>query len=299
MKTIFSAFEDFAVRAFNIRGRATLLDYWCVMPFIWALILWLLIGDIQNVYAALVNHQVPPMNPLFYSSFVVFALTFIPRTTLTIRRLHDSNKSGFWFIIPMICFVSICFTATVLVGSMLNSSLTGVSDDPDSVRKALDTIMTAIVTGTFWQEMFSVAAAFEKAGSDALWGLLSEIYAQNGQVDIRRFSDDVNTAIDGESGHTMAFFMVSTALASTPFLSALGNAIMTLLPTDPRDNIYGPAKMAELNYRRAGEQSKDPMAGYAHLFEKTDEEKEVMREMQKQQIKDLYRSRVLKEPPAA
>lgn len=295
MKSILSHFERFAVQAFNFRGRATMFDYWLVMPFVWLLMVVFFIGDLSDVYGMLLERQIPPLNPLFYASVLVFLLTLIPRTSLTIRRLHDSNRSGFWIILPIISFVSLLLMFALLTGSMMNSALTGIANDPDNAFKSFDTLMESIATGTFWDEMFTIAQAFEKAGADTVWGLLNEIYNYNGAVDIRRSGSDVDVGLEGDTGHTMALFMVSSGLVVTPILTAFANAVLTLLPTSPFDNIYGPAHMAELKYGKADPNKVNAMSGYAHLFEKTDEEKAELRELQKEQIKNLYRSRVLKQ----
>lgn len=300
MKSILSNFERFAVHAFNFRGRATMFDYWLVMPFIWLLIMVFFIADLGEVYAMLLARQIPPLNPLYYASVLIFLLTLVPRTSVTIRRFHDSNRSGFWIILPIISFVSLLVMVALLTGSMMNSALTGIANDPDNVFKSFDTLMESVFTGTFWDEMFGIATAFEKAGADTVWGLLNEIYNYNGQVDIRRSSSNVDVGLEGDSGHTMALFMVSSGLVLTPIITGLATAILTLLPTSPFDNIYGPAHMAELKYGKSDPNERNAMSGYAHLFEKTDEEKAELRELQKEQIKELYRSRVLKqqeEPP--
>lgn len=300
MKSILSNFERFVVHAFNFHGRATMFDYWLVMPFIWLLIVAFFIADLGEVYAMLLARQIPPLNPLFYASVLIFLLTLIPRTSVTIRRFHDSNRSGFWILLPMISFVSLMVMFALLTGSMMNSALTGIADDPDNVFKSFDTLVESIITGTFWNEMFGIAQAFEKAGADTVWGLLNEIYNYNGQVDIRRSSSNVDVGLEGDTGHTMALFMISSSLVLTPIVTGVATAILTLLPTSPFDNIYGAAHMTEFKYAKADPNERNVMSGYAHLFEKTDEEKAELRELQKAQLKELYRSRVLKqqeEPP--
>ncbi len=294
MKEIFTHFESFAFRAFNFRGRATPLEYWSVIPVIWALIIYMLIGDVREAMSFLEARQIPPMNPLFYESVLIFLITLIPRMSLNIRRLHDRNKSGFWIILPALAIMAVVLLFSGLTGAMMNSSLTGVSNNPDSIENILHPIVLFLAApATFWEEMFAIASAFQSAGNEAIWNLLAEIYAHSGAVDIRRNVRDVTNAIEGDTGHTVGFVFVSTALLTAPFVFGLLHALLNILPSFPEDNIYGPAKIGALQYKKKKDDKHNPMAGYKHLFAETPEEKARKRETQAAEVKALYRQRVL------
>ncbi|MFK7836373.1 MAG: DUF805 domain-containing protein [Sulfitobacter sp.] len=294
LEEVFSCFENFAFRAFNFRARATPMEYWLVMPLLWAVMAYALIGDVHEIYVYLLAKEIPPLNPIYYESVLIFALTFIPRLSLANRRQHDRNKSGFWVILPMLCFSTIVVMIAALLGTMMNSSLTGVSDTPDSLWAALSTLIVASQPGgAFWSEMFQIADAFYNMGSEAISALIAEIYAQNGAVDIRRTATHVVTAIEGESGHTVGLVTAVVILLVTPVVTAFLHAIFMLLPSSPHDNIYGPAKVIALNYKKKTDDKNNPMAGYAYLYEKTEEEKAHLKEIQQAEIKSLYKSRVL------
>jgi len=52
---------------------------------------------------------------------IVSLLTFIPSITVGVRRLHDTNRSGFWYILGLIIFlVGMIFFAVVTFGSIFN-----------------------------------------------------------------------------------------------------------------------------------------------------------------------------------
>lgn len=77
-------------------GRATRKQYWMFALFQWIIILILLIiGYIFKI----------PNNIIKYIVDVYVLVTFLPSICLSIRRLHDTGRSGsylFWSIIPLV-----------------------------------------------------------------------------------------------------------------------------------------------------------------------------------------------------
>ncbi len=294
MKQFFSIYEQFVLKAFNFQGRATPLEYWGVILLVWLIIMYTLMGDIAEVHTFLLAREIPPMNPLYYDSFIVFVLTLIPRLSLNMRRLHDRDRTGFWVIIPAIAILSGIALFSGLAGAMMNSSLTGVSNNPDDPMNILHPFILLLTAPyLFWEEMFAIAAAFQSAGSETIATLISEIYAQNGGADIRRSSSNVSVGIAGNTGHTWGFVFVVIALVVTPVVTTVWHLILNVLPTAPVDNIYGPAQIAQLQYKKKKDNTHNPMAGYACLFEETEEEKARKREKGAAEVKELYRQRVL------
>lgn len=88
--------------AFIIQGRAGPSDYWW-----WALIVAILgiaLSVIDKIiFGTAFNEFIGPL----FSVFIVAAL--IPSATLSIRRLHDTNRSG-WWLIPLILFPVVFIT---------------------------------------------------------------------------------------------------------------------------------------------------------------------------------------------
>ncbi len=74
---------------FNFSGRASRGEYWWVQLYFW----------IIYFVAILLSDSVPVLAVLFY---IIILLTIIPSITVAVRRLHDCNKSGFYFFIQAI-----------------------------------------------------------------------------------------------------------------------------------------------------------------------------------------------------
>ncbi|KIN70706.1 DUF805 domain containing protein [Sulfitobacter noctilucae] len=298
MKEFFSNYENFAFRAFKFQSRATLFEYWAVVPVIWFFIFITLKGDVQEVYGFLVNRTIPPLSPLYYESAIIFLITLIPRLSLNMRRLHDRNKTGFLVLLPAISMISGLVLMCGLLGAMMQSSLTGISDGPDEIGNIIHPVMLFLFAPeAFWQEMFAIAQAFQTMGSEAVSSLLAEIYAHSGAVDVRREVRSVTTEIEGESGHTFGFVFVAGTLVITPFLTAALHTLINILPSYTQDNIYGPAVVSALQYKKKKDNKNNPFAGYAHLFEETAEEQTRRREAGAEEVKALYRQRVLGQNP--
>ena len=94
---------QFAIRQWtDFKGRSSCRDYWFGQLF------WLFIGalGISLAVSALQNwNQEPSTTPPFWGVPVAVTLLIIylvPQFLLAIRRLHDSDKSGFWLLIGLI-----------------------------------------------------------------------------------------------------------------------------------------------------------------------------------------------------
>ena len=66
---------------FEFRGRASRAEYWWFVVF----------GVSVNVAAAVAG-----IRPL---SYLVTALLVVPQMAVTVRRLHDTNRSGWWILL--------------------------------------------------------------------------------------------------------------------------------------------------------------------------------------------------------
>lgn len=72
-------------RYFTFSGRATRSEYWWFFLFFWTICLLLEIS-----------------HPNSFIGDIVVILLFIPYLTVTVRRLHDTQRSGFWFLLYII-----------------------------------------------------------------------------------------------------------------------------------------------------------------------------------------------------
>ncbi|QDT28842.1 Inner membrane protein YhaH [Gimesia panareensis] len=80
----------------DISGRARRKEYWMfvLINMLIAIVIWILgaiIGDTKGLISVSLSG--------LYSLFI-----FLPYWTVTIRRLHDTNKSGWWILINLIPF---------------------------------------------------------------------------------------------------------------------------------------------------------------------------------------------------
>ncbi|WP_212743394.1 DUF805 domain-containing protein [Shimia litoralis] len=96
-----AAIESVIFKYFKFTGRAPRSEYWWWMLAQQLVLLASIWADVRM----LMHTDAPPLNPLEYTSFLVSLVTFIPSLMVTIRRLHDTGRSGFWWFIVLIPFV--------------------------------------------------------------------------------------------------------------------------------------------------------------------------------------------------
>jgi uncharacterized membrane protein YhaH (DUF805 family) len=75
----------------NFKGRAGMAEYW-----------WFVLANIVAVLGLLVLSRV---SGLFFVVYLLYILgVFIPGLAVSIRRLHDTDRSGWWYLIGLIPF---------------------------------------------------------------------------------------------------------------------------------------------------------------------------------------------------
>lgn len=103
----------------DFQGRARRSEYWLFTLFIIIVMLVLYVpllafaGDMQT------TGELNPVAMLLLGVIGIFGLaTFIPSLAVTVRRLHDTDRSGWWYLIIFIPFGSIVLLIfTVLDGT--------------------------------------------------------------------------------------------------------------------------------------------------------------------------------------
>lgn len=85
---------------FEFKGRARRKEYWLFYLFITVLILALTLLD---SVLGLVDYE---KGVGLFSGLFSLAI-FIPSITVSVRRLHDINKSGWWYLILVVPLVGI------------------------------------------------------------------------------------------------------------------------------------------------------------------------------------------------
>ena len=124
----FAALNSVIVNAFRIRGRAPRSEYWWF--FLWDLVIGIAaLGiDIWTTIQTIRPLGIYPdisTDPFDYL-FVYWALiSFIPRLTVTIRRLHDGGFSGFWYLMHIVPLGSVVVFVLTLFPSNDDNNIYG------------------------------------------------------------------------------------------------------------------------------------------------------------------------------
>ena len=299
MRKVFSYFENFVFRSFNFWDRATPLEYWCVMPVIWAAIIFTFVGDAKEFWEFLLRREVPPLNPLYYDSILLFGLTAVPRLSLTVRRFHDSGRRGKWANLPLISLVSGLVLMMGIGSTVLSSSFASGGLGTGGEVVTLMAIGAALVlgdTGNVWPAAFASAAVLNAIGWDAIWGMLSEVMARTESVEMGTAASQFGQSLKEQPlmGGQLLIAMIGTV--ATPFVAAFMHLFFMLLPSDRDYNSYGESSVTPVTGAPKRKTSENSLAAYACLFEKTPEEQARLKEAQKAELKALYRSRVLGQP---
>ncbi|MBW8882552.1 MAG: DUF805 domain-containing protein [Asticcacaulis sp.] len=79
----------------NFEGRATRSEYWWFVLFNWLALL------VPMMVAAVIGSKTVS-GILGFFDIVVFLGLLIPMLALAIRRLHDTNRSGWWLLISLL-----------------------------------------------------------------------------------------------------------------------------------------------------------------------------------------------------
>ena len=107
----------------NFNGRARRKEYWMftlffflitvVIYFLFALLAFFMAGDLIN----LMNIEWVPV-VLGFSIIIYFLIHLIPSIAVTVRRLHDTGKSGWLYLLTIIPYIGslIIFIFTVIEG---------------------------------------------------------------------------------------------------------------------------------------------------------------------------------------
>lgn len=96
-----AAAESVLFKAFNFSGRAPRSEYWW-----WGLIHFVVMsGLVWTDIRVLLVAETATATDIGYSSAIFTLLMFIPNLSVTVRRLHDSGRSGFWYFIVMVPIV--------------------------------------------------------------------------------------------------------------------------------------------------------------------------------------------------
>lgn len=86
----------------NFKGRTGRKEFW------WFVLVNIVVGIALSLFSMLLGDQYRVLNML-YGIFVL-----LPSIAITVRRLHDTNRSGWWYLIILILFVGIIWFIVLL-----------------------------------------------------------------------------------------------------------------------------------------------------------------------------------------
>jgi uncharacterized membrane protein YhaH (DUF805 family) len=112
VRSVFSKYVQFT-------GRARRSEYWYYTLF--AVLVAIGLGIVDGIIFGF-----EPEDPSILSN--LFALgTFIPGLAVSVRRLHDTNRSGWWIVLPYALLgASIFFFASIMLGSGAGGANVGI-----------------------------------------------------------------------------------------------------------------------------------------------------------------------------
>jgi len=93
---------------FNYQGRASRSAYWWFALF--QVLAWVGVLILAFIFAAV---HIPAVSILLYVAAVIGSI--LVSLSLTVRRLHDSDKSGFWYLIAFVPFGGIVLLVFTLL----------------------------------------------------------------------------------------------------------------------------------------------------------------------------------------
>ena len=98
-QSVVHVFENFS----NINGRASRSEYW------W----WYLFTVLASIAVSLLGVILDYFSGVkFISTILTWGLSIlilIPSICVQIRRYHDINRSGWWILCPIVCFIFLFF----------------------------------------------------------------------------------------------------------------------------------------------------------------------------------------------
>ena len=93
---------------FNYQGRASRSAYWWFALF--EALAWVGVLILALIFAAV---RVPALSILLYVAAIIGSV--LVSLSLTVRRLHDTDRSGFWYLIAFVPFGSIVLLVFTLL----------------------------------------------------------------------------------------------------------------------------------------------------------------------------------------
>ena len=109
--TFIEAIKSCFKKYFSIKGRASRSEYWWFQAFFIPSFLFVTLAteaeNLANASESIIWFYV--------ACLVVVLLSMIPLITVTIRRFHDTNKSGWYFFLGLIPFIGSLIVTAMMI----------------------------------------------------------------------------------------------------------------------------------------------------------------------------------------
>ncbi|MFN8168094.1 MAG: DUF805 domain-containing protein [Candidatus Nanopelagicales bacterium] len=90
VSTVFSKYATFS-------GRARRSEYWYWVLFV------LLLTIVSSLLDSVLKLRVVEGSPYGWITLIVGLALIIPGIAVTVRRLHDTDRSGWWYLLSFLC----------------------------------------------------------------------------------------------------------------------------------------------------------------------------------------------------
>lgn len=284
MSGIFAAYDSFLFKIFDFGGRSSRTDFWAVMPVLWLAMAGLLIMDFNMIWADLKAREIPPLNPFAYGFVLFYLVTFIPRLSLTIRRLHDSGKRGKWAFAP---FTALILLAYLLLG--LGSALMTTNEVAMGAGLSVVALISMGSPELVWEAMFAIAAHSNQIDWSSLSGALTAgLQTPN--------LDNVVGGVAQQPEMAVPALLMICILVFGPMISMSLYFLFLIMPSSLDENAYGvpPGSNRRASAKAKGEHN--AFASYALLTKQGHVPTEEEIAARKAEIHSLYQQRVLGRP---
>lgn len=100
------AVNNFLRKYVVFTGRASRSEYWYAYLFYAIMVVLAMIGDFSlTIQTLTVDSNVEA--PITFLSSLIGVILFFPILTVAIRRLHDTNRSGWWLLIIFVPLIGV------------------------------------------------------------------------------------------------------------------------------------------------------------------------------------------------
>ncbi|WP_421759487.1 DUF805 domain-containing protein [Devosia sp.] len=115
---------DALLRYFEFSGRTSRTQYWMFQLTMTALIVGAVLAE------AKLTGRVPRAEDMGFPTLFAVIFHTVPSITVTVRRLHDSGRSGWWYLIGMVPLIGSIWLLVLMCAGPDGVGMNGYGEDP-------------------------------------------------------------------------------------------------------------------------------------------------------------------------